>query len=77
MTKRFRVLLAAVAVPATGAALMLAAQGAQASTTACTRGAYEGYCGTQANNDVPGLVLDSAGQGTAANERGRGKVDNS
>ena len=69
MTKRFRVLLTAIAVPATGAALVLAAQGAQASTTACTRGAYEGFCGTQANNAVPGLVLDSAGQGTATNNK--------
>jgi hypothetical protein len=69
MTKRFRVLLAATAVSAAGATLMLAAQGAQASTTACTRGAYEGYCGTQANNDIPGLVLDSAGRGTAPNTK--------
>lgn len=64
MIKRLRTLLVGIAVPTTAAALVLAAQAAQASTTACTRGAYTAYCGSQANDDVPGLVIDSAGQGT-------------
>lgn len=68
MIKRVRVLLAAIAVPATAAALVLSAQGAQASTSGCTSGAYAGYCGTQVNNSslgVPALVMDSAGQSAA------------
>ena len=64
-----KLLLAAIAAPVTVAALALAAQGAQASTSACTVGTYSGYCGTQANNASTDLVLDSAGQGTAANNK--------
>lgn len=67
MIKRLKISLVGMTVPVTAAALVLAASGAQASTTACTQGAFTGYCGTQANNAVPGLVLDSAGQGTATN----------
>jgi hypothetical protein len=62
---RIRVLLAAMAVPVTMAALVLTAQGAQASTPGCTNGAYFGYCGTQADKGSPVLVLDSAGHSTA------------
>jgi hypothetical protein len=51
------------------AALVLVAQGAQASTPACTTGAYAGYCGVQANNASTDLVLDSSGQGIAANTK--------
>jgi hypothetical protein len=64
---RFRVLLSAIAVSVTTGGFVLAAQGAQASTTACTTGTYTSYCGTQANNAATALVLDSAGQGTTTN----------
>ena len=69
MTKRLRVLLAAITVPVTAGAVVFAAQAAQASTPACTTGAYTSYCGTQANNAATMLVLDSAGQGTTTNNR--------
>jgi hypothetical protein len=62
-------LLAAITAPVTIAVLAFAAQGAQASTSACTRGAYSGYCGTQANNASTDLVLDSAGQKTTTNNK--------
>jgi hypothetical protein len=62
---RIRVILAAIAVPVTAGALVLAGQGAQASTAECTNGAYFGYCATQADNGSPVLVIDSSGQGTA------------
>ena len=61
---KIRVLLAAIVAPATMAAVVLTAQGAQASTPECTNGAYFGYCATQADNGSPVLVMDSAGQGT-------------
>ncbi len=64
---RIRVLLAAITVPLTTAALVLAAQGAQASTAGCTNGAYLGYCATQADHGSPVLVMDSAGQSAAVN----------
>jgi hypothetical protein len=64
-----KVLLALITAPVTIAALMLAAQGAQASTSACTAGAYTGYCGVQANNALTDLVMDSAGQKTATNNK--------
>src|ERR1700761_2358423 len=64
-----KVLLAAITAPVTIAVLAFAAQGAQASTSACTRGAYSGYCGTQANNATTDLVLDSAGQKTTTNNK--------
>ena len=72
---KIRVLLAVIAVPVTMAALVLVAQGAQASTPACTTGAYVSYCGTQADNGSPGLVLDSAGAGTAINNKVIGWVN--
>jgi hypothetical protein len=59
---RIRVILAAIAVPATVATLALTAQSAQASTSGCTNGAFLGYCATQADNGSPVLVLDSSGQ---------------
>jgi hypothetical protein len=64
---RIRVMLAAVAVPVTMAALVLTAEGAQASTPGCTHGALIGYCGTQADNGSPVLVIDSKGQSAATN----------
>jgi hypothetical protein len=78
MIKRLRVLLTAMTVPAAAAAMLLAAQGAQASTPGCTGGAYTGYCGTQVNNaslGVPALVMDSAGQGTGTNNKVIGWTD--
>lgn len=66
---KIRVLAATIATPVTVAVLVLAAQGAQASTTACTMGTYTSYCGTQANDAVPGLVLDSDGQGTGVDNK--------
>jgi len=59
---RIRVMLTAIAIPVTVAALVLTAQGAQASTPGCTAGALLGYCATQADNGSPVLVFDSAGQ---------------
>ena len=63
---RIRVILAAVAVPVTLAALVLTAQGAQASTPGCTNGAFLGYCATQADNGSPVLVIDSTHQSAAS-----------
>ena len=63
---RIRVILAAIAVPVTVAAIALTAQGAQASTPGCTSGALLGYCGTQADSGSPVLVIDSARQSAAA-----------
>jgi hypothetical protein len=68
MIKRFGIFLMGITLPV-AAILGLAAQGAQASTTACTTGAFTSYCGTQANDAVPGLVLDSAGQKTTSNNK--------
>jgi len=64
---KIRILLAAVAVPVTTAALVLGAQAAQASTPGCTNGAYLGYCATQADSGTPVLVLDSFHQGAGVN----------
>jgi len=50
------VILAAIAIPVTVAAVALTAQGAQASTPGCTNGALLGYCATQADSGSP--VLD-------------------
>jgi hypothetical protein len=61
--------IAAVAGAVAVAALVLTAQGAQASTPGCTAGAFAGYCGTQANNASTDLVLDSNMQGTATNTK--------
>lgn len=62
---RIRVLLAAVTLPVTVAAVVLAAQGAQASTPGCTSGPLLGYCATQADNGSPVLVMDSSRQSAA------------
>jgi hypothetical protein len=64
-----KLLLAAMAAPVTIAALVLGAQGAQASTPGCTTGTYTGYCGTQANNASTDLVMSSNMQGTATNTK--------
>ena len=50
---RIRVLLVAIAVPVTMAALVLTAQGAQASTPECINGTYHGYCATQVDTGLP------------------------
>lgn len=78
MIKRIKVLLVAATLPATAAALVLAAQAASASTPGCTAGAYTGYCGTQVNNASlggPALVMDSSGQGTGTNNKVIGWTD--
>ena len=59
---RIKVILAAVAAPVTMAALVLTAQGAQASTPECINGTYHGYCATQVDNGTPALVIDNSGQ---------------
>jgi hypothetical protein len=59
-----RVMLATITLPVTLAAVLLAAQGAQASTPGCVSGAYFGYCATQEDNGSPVLVMDSAHQQT-------------
>ena len=64
MTK-IRAILAAIALPVTIAALVLTAQGAQASTPGCTHGPFFGYCGTQVDNGTPLLVIDSSRQSAA------------
>ena len=68
---RIKLLLAAAAVPTAAAALVLGAQGAQASTAGCTAGAYAGYCGTQINNATLGssLVLNAAGNSAKYNTK--------
>ena len=66
MTK-VKMLLAAVALPVTIAAVALGANSAQASTRACTNGPLFEYCGTQSNNGSPVLVIDSRGQSAALN----------
>jgi hypothetical protein len=66
---RIRVMLAAITLPVTVAAVLLAAQGARAATPRCTSGAYFGYCATQADNGSPVLVMDSAGQRTTTDNR--------
>lgn len=62
---RIRVILAALAVPVTVAALVLGAQGAQASTPGCTGGALAGFCATQVDNGSPALVILSNFQSAA------------
>src|SRR6266481_4951091 len=44
------IIAGAVAIPAS----------ASASTPECTSGTYTGYCGTQANNGSPVLVMDNS-----------------
>jgi len=74
---RIRVILATVAVPVTVAALVLTAQGAQASTPECLNGAYHGYCATQIDNGSPALVLDNSKQREAVNNPVIGWTDSS
>jgi hypothetical protein len=74
---RIRVLLAAMAVPVTMAALVLAAQGAQASTPECTNGTYHGYCATQIDNGTPVLVMDNSKQREAVDNPVVGWTDSS
>ncbi len=74
---RIRVLLAAIAVPVTTAALVLAAQGAQASTPECTNGTYHGYCATQIDNGTPALVIDNSAQREAVDNPVIGWTDSS
>lgn len=62
---RIRVILAAVAVPVTVAALVLSAQGAQASTPGCTGGALSGFCATQVTSGATPLVILSNFQSAA------------
>ena len=64
---RVRVILAAVAVPVMVAALVLTAQGAQASTPECLNGTYHGYCASQIDNGTPALVIDNSGGREAVN----------
>jgi hypothetical protein len=58
------IIAGAVAIPAS----------ASASTPECTSGTYTGYCGTQANNGSPVLVMDNSKQRTAINNP-RHRVD--
>ena len=74
---RIRVLLAAMTVPVTIAALVLAAQGAQASTPECTNGTYHGYCATQIDNGSPVLVMDNSKQREAVDNPVVGWTDSS
>ena len=74
---RIKVILAAVAVPVTMAALVLTAQGAQASTPECINGTYHGYCATQVDNGTPALVIDNSGQGEAVDNPVIGWTDSS
>jgi hypothetical protein len=74
---RIRVILAAVAVPVTMAALVLTAQGARASTPECINGTYHGYCATQIDNGTPALVIDNSGQRESADNPVIGWTDSS
>jgi hypothetical protein len=56
MKRALLVLLAAVI------ATLAFAGTASASTPGCTSGALYGYCGTQATDTTPALVMDSSGQ---------------
>lgn len=60
-------MLAAAAATVTTAALVLAAQTAQASTPGCTAGAYAGYCGTQVDQGKTPVVIDSSRRSAAYN----------
>src|SRR6185437_12098584 len=51
------IIAGAVAIPAS----------ASASTPECTSGTYTGYCGTQASNVSPVLVMDNSRQRDAVN----------
>jgi hypothetical protein len=62
-----KVLGAALLAVSAVAVAVTSATGAQASTTGCTSGAYYAYCGTQADNGSPVLVIDSQGQADATN----------
>ena len=74
---RIRVLLATITVPVTITALVLVAQGAQASTPECTNGTYNGYCATQVDNGSPVLVMDNSNQQQAVDNPVIGWTDSS
>jgi len=57
--------IAALAAIIAGAVAIPAA--ASASTPECTSGTYTGYCGTQANNGSPVLVMDNSKQRSEIN----------
>jgi len=61
------IIAGAVAIPAS----------ASASTPECTSGTYTGYCGTQANNGSPVLVMDNSKQRAAVNNPVIGWTDSS
>src|SRR6476659_3721789 len=61
------IIAGAVAIPAS----------ASASTPQCTSGTYTGYCGTQANNGSPVLVMDNSKQRAAINNPVIGWTDSS
>lgn len=63
---KLKILLVA-ALPVTIAVVVLGAQGARASTPACTNGPFVAYCGTQADFGDPVLVIDSRGGSAALN----------
>jgi hypothetical protein len=50
---------------------------AGASTVECTAGTYAGYCGTQADNGTPRLVMDNSRQRAAVNNPVIGWTDSS
>jgi len=56
---------ALLVLPAAAIATLAFAGPASASTPGCTAGALYGYCGTQATDTTPALVMDSSGQSAA------------
>lgn len=56
---------ALLALPTAAIAVLAFAGAASASTPGCTGGALHGYCGTQATDTTPALVMDSSGQRAA------------
>jgi hypothetical protein len=56
---------ALLTLPAAAIAVLAFAGAASASTPGCTGGALHGYCGTQATDTTPALVMDSSGQRAA------------
>jgi hypothetical protein len=67
--------IAALAAIIAGAVALPAS--ASASTPECTSGTYTGYCGTQANNGSPVLVMDNSKQRTDINNPVIGWTDSS
>ena len=68
--------IAAIAIFSVVVALLTAGS-ASASTPDCTTGFLSGYCGTQADNGTPVLVMDSKGQGISDNNPVIGWVNSS